>query len=349
MSSATDPSGGKDHSGMDHTGAGHEGHTMSGGMDHSDARHEGHTMSSATDPSGGMDHSGMDHTGAGHEGHTMSGGMDHTGAGHEGHTMSGGMDHRGATDHGGGHEGHTMSGATDHGGGGHEGHAMHSGDVAGLAMAMTAPDRDGLELDALQVSLGPVLPGWPTGLLVKATMQGDILTGVTATWIDSEPESGGRTEAAGDPRRRALDQLARLLTVAGWPTAAKEARRARDGLGSVDRAVAAAAERRATRLVRTVRRSRTLAWSVRDMGRTSAAEGSGPLAGQVGASDVLDRVRRWCDVVETGTDQGELAALPLAELTSLLEGAELATARLVLASLALEPALRAQPREAAHA
>jgi hypothetical protein len=85
--------------------------------------------------------------------------------GHEG--MEHGSDHEGM-DHGSGHEG------MDHG-----------GEVAGLPMAMTEPDRDGLQLDVLKISLGPVLAGWPTGLVLRAELQGDILAGADLSWIET--------------------------------------------------------------------------------------------------------------------------------------------------------------------
>lgn len=218
----------------------------------------------------------------------------------------------------------------------------HGGDVAGLPMAMTAPDRDGLELDSLGVSLGPVLPGWPTGLVVRAELQGDILTGVTATWADVPEHQGDEGWPGGDRRQRALDQLGRFLIVAGWPVAARDARRARDGLGSRDPAVAADSHREATRLVRTVRRSRTVAWSVRGIG--PVRQGPEGLNG-----DALDRVRRWCDLVDGQADHGAFPELPVAALAPLLEGTELATARLAVASVALEPAQASCAHEVVHA
>jgi hypothetical protein len=241
-----------------------------------------------------MDHGGMDH-----------GGMDHGGMDH------GGMDHSGM----------------DHGGMDHSGHGGM--DVAGLPMAGTAADRDGLQLDVLQVSLGPVLAGWPTGLLLQGRMQGDVLGDVTLSWTDVDSGEGGPVGDSDDVRLLALDQLRHFLQVAGWPTAARDARRARHLLRSADRADADAGHRLAVRLARRVRRSRTLAWSVRGIG-AAEHEASGAL------SDVLDRVRWWCDLVAADRPAAdELPDLPLEQVARLLDGAELAAARLVVASLAL--------------
>lgn len=244
------------------------------------------------------DHSGVDHSGMDHSG------TDHGDTGHEG------MDH-GGMDHGGGH------GGMDH-------HMHHGGSVAGLPMADTGPDRDGLQLDVLGVALGPVLAAWPTGLLVRVSLQGDVVVGAEASWVDGGDVTG---PPDADPRRVALDHIARFLLVAGWPTAAHEARRARDGLGSAAPADVSAAERAAVRLARRVSRSRSLSWSVRGVGVVDAEGGAG-------RRDVLDRVRAWCAVAA-----GEAEALPEVPVTvlgDLLVGAELAAARLTVASVAVE-------------
>ena len=347
--------GGMDHAGMagmDHSG--HERMDPAGmaGMD--DSGHEG------MDPAGmaGMEHSadeGMEHSG--HEVMDDSGhaGMEHSG--HEGldHFAMAGMDHAGMAgiDHAGmasmeqpGHEGMDHSGqeGMDHaamGGGGHAGHHMHhGGDVAGLPMAETAPDRDGLALDVLRVSIGPVLSGWPTGLLLQADLQGDVLTGARLSWIDTSNDGGSPPEEL-HPQRAALDQLASLLVVAGWPAAARDARCARDGLASTDRSELATARRRAERVARRVRRSRALAWTVRGTGHLHSS--LGPTAD----GDVLGRVRRWCDVASGGDGGAPASPASLDEVAAVLEGTELGTARLIVASVALDrSAARRKPEEA---
>lgn len=215
---------------------------------------------------------------------------------------------------------HGMDAGMDHG-------MHHGGEVAGLEMAGTAPDRDGLELDSLRVSLGPVLPAWPTGLVLRGALQGDVLTDVAASWADGQPATTGDDAAAGTaPQCAALDSLSRFLVVAGWPTAAREARTARSGLRSPDPSVADRARRDASRLARRVQASRSLAWSVRGIGAC-------------GDGDVLTRVGRWCDLaagVDATPAPGGVVAL--SDLTARVEGAELASVRLVVASVDLEPA-----------
>jgi hypothetical protein len=255
----------------------------------------------------------MDHGGGGHEG------MDHGGGGHEG------MDHGG-----GGHEG------MDHSGGGHEGmdHSMHhGGEVAGLPMAMTGPDRDGLELDVLKVALGPVLHGWPTGLVLRAELQGDVVTAAELSWLDA-----GRSpalEPQPDPQPEALDRLARFLDVVGWPTAARDARRARGGLiaGGPDRGDA---QRLAEAVARRVGRSRALSWT------------AGAIGERKSGGDVVDRVRRWCDSA-SGQPVEESPAVSLDDVAALVVGAEIGSARLIVASLDLSPVSAGSTPEHVHA
>jgi hypothetical protein len=192
-----------------------------------------------------------------------------------------------------------------------------SDDMGGLEMAGSAPDRDGLELDALDVTLGPWLPGWPTGLVLQGRLQGDVLTDVDARWLDGEGPAGPSEPVP--PGVVALDALARLLLVAGWPRQATAARRARTALldGSPD------GRRRAGRVAEVVARSRTLAWSLRDLPA---------VAGQ----DPLTRLRSWC---ASATDP--VAAPPpspaLRELAQAADGAELAAVRLLVATCAPGP------------
>jgi hypothetical protein len=217
----------------------------------------------------------------------------------------------------------------------------------GLPMAERGDDRDGLRLDQLHVSLGPLLADWPAGLILDLTLQGDVLQHVEVRTRTSQHGEGSwwsrpwRRAIAGEPvtvgeaaRWRAaadLDSLGRFLSVAGWADAATTARRLRDRLlagGQVDAPVVG-------RFARVVDRSRVLAWSTRGLG--VAADGD----------DVTVRYRRWlARVVEdvgrladrtplTPTvDAGRVATADLlALLPGLLEGVELAAARLIVASL----------------
>jgi len=289
----------------------------------------------------------------GHGVHEMAGGHDAMSGGHEGHGT-------------GDTSGHDMAGLD-------MGHMdMDMGTPAGLPMARRGEDRDGLTLDRLHVPLGPLLPDWPAGLVIRLTMQGDVIQHAEAETAGVAADTGSfwtepwRHAAAGEPvttgaavRRRSaahLDSLARFLSVAGWDSAAAAARALRDdALGSGPSPRLGPAVRR---LARRVGRSRVLAWSTHGMGTLlpgeAAATGMSAAALSAGG-DVTARYRRWCrelsDVAAVFDDASPLdpavlapprgrpdgtrapSAVLLAALPRLLEGAEFAAARLIVASL----------------
>ncbi|GAB3366242.1 MULTISPECIES: hypothetical protein [Amycolatopsis] len=263
----------------------------------------GHEMHHGGDAEPGMGHGGHDMSKHGHQAHDSDDG------GHQGHDM-----------------GHSEHQSHDMGHSGHHGHDMGGMSMpGGIPMADRADDRDGLKLDRLTVPLGPVLPAWPAGLLVRTTLQGDVIQeaeveavrghphGMEPFW-DTLPLESTRIAA------RRLDSCARLLSVAGWEDAAVAACRLRDDL-LAGRDVGG----QLARWARRVRRSRTLRWSLSGLGRLDR----GALAG-----DTADRLYRWLDEA-TGTapatveDPDEILAL----LPDLLAGAELAAARLIVAGL----------------
>lgn len=204
-------------------------------------------------------------------------------------------------------------------------HTMHGGDVAGLPMADRAPDRDGLTLDQLHVTLGPVLTDWPAGLVVRATLQGDVVQSAQVEVVGQAPANG--SPWAGAPEAPALDSLARLLSVCGWPSAMRNARRLRDELlaGTVDDA-------ELRRFARRLRRSRTLRWSTDGIGWLDDTHGD--LAG-----DATQRWHRWVDAVDGTGPAGAVDRAPhdrarivVEVLPGLLEGQELAAVRVLVAS-----------------
>ena len=263
--------------------------------------------------------------------------------------------------------------AAEMGGGAQHGRDMGDMDMggmempAGLPMADRAADRDGLRLDQLHVPLGPVLPDWPAGLVMHLTLQGDVVQHAEVQVLG--PGGGGsfwtephRRAAAGEPvttgeaaRRRAasdLDSLGRFLAVAGWDDAAALARRLRDdALAGVP---GSRLQPGVHRFARRVARSRILAWltcglGVLPPGDAAAAGAAGPAARVAG--DVTARYRRWCAeladaaaALDDGSPLGTASREPqddtpvpaaalLAALPRLLDGAELAAARLIIASL----------------
>jgi hypothetical protein len=240
---------------------------------------------------------------------------------HAGHEAHGGQgepaQHSGHAGHGSGHGGHPGrhehdgESAEDHAGHGGGHHHGHGGMVAGLPMAELGPDRDGLTLDRLHLPLGPVLPDWPAGLVVRVTLQGDVIQEATAEVLDAGHAVPFEWP---DAAARELDGLARFLGVAGWPRAAAQARRLRDAVLAGDRIEAEAAA-----LARRIRRSRTLRWLIRGI--------------PAGPTDVVALLAARLTAIEAAPAGLERPGGSPAQLGDLLVGAELAAARLIVAAL----------------
>ncbi len=232
------------------------------------------------------------------EGDEMSGGMDMDGD----MDMSGGMDHSMPMD-----SGMDMSGGMDMDMPGGMDHSMHMGmDMGmdlpgGLVMADRMTDRDGLRLEGLNLSLGPLLPGWPAGLRLDVGMSGDVLTRVEVLRLDPRDEPSVPTAL------RALDAIAALLAAAGWSDGALRARRARaqggTGPATVD-------------LLRRLRRARLLRWSLRQL----PAPGGGDLVAH------LDRL------LACASGSADLPAADDDQLARDLLELDLGTAALVVAA-----------------
>jgi hypothetical protein len=214
---------------------------------------------------------------------------------------------------------------------GHDAHGGHD-DMHGHGMAMPgnvpmadrAEDRDGLTLDRLHVPLGPLLPDWPAGLVVRTTLQGDVIQQATVEVLHGRPDTFWST-AVGNTART-LDSCARLLSLAGWADASTVARRLRDAAlsGTPDTGLAA-------RWARRVRRSRTLRWLLAGVGATPAGSSTpSDLRG-----DALARLHRW---LESSPEPVVSTQWTLDNLPAMLAGSELATARLIVASLDPDPA-----------
>ena len=188
----------------------------------------------------------------------------------------------------------------------------------GLRMAELGEDRDGLTLDRLHVPLGPVLPDWPAGLVVRVTLQGDVIQEAAAEVLDAVHDGpcGGQIV---DVAARELDALARFLGVAGWADMAARSRRLRDALLDGNPAGELAAP--VSGLVRRIRRSRTLRWLIRGI--------------PAGGTDVAGLLERRVALIEAAvaSQQAQPASRPsVEELPVLLVGAELAAARLIVAA-----------------
>ena len=308
------------------------------------SRAESHGGHGDTDHGSAGGHEGMDH-----EGHDSHEGMEH--GSHEGmeHGSHEGMDHGSheGMDHG-SHEGmdHGSHEGMDHGG--HEGmdHGGHEMSPGGIPLAEGGEDRDGLEMDVLQVRLGPVLRDWPAGLVLHCSLQGDVIVEAQAELVD------GRARQDDDVvgPARGIDNIASLLALAGWDDAAAEARRIRDtALESGEGAAGSELER----LRRRVRRSWTLRWSLRGVRRLSDKEAHARRLPADAVGDTYDRLMGMLDRAvagvaataagDTGTRANDAGrTLSTDHLAHLVMGLDLATARLVLASLDIHEVLAGQ-------
>lgn len=247
---------------------------------------------------------------------------DHGGHGGMGH---GGMDH-GEMDHGG------------HGGMDHSGHGGMDMAPGGIALAGGGEDRDGLEMDVLHLPLGPVLPFWPAGLVLRCSLQGDVVVDAEASVVDGAG-AGGPGPGPAPAAVVWCDQVMALLALAGVEDAAACARRARDALlcGDED-----AARDAVERLDRTVRRSWLLRSSLRGvllLDRAGLERHGLPGHCRGDAHDrLLSRVERIrAEAGGTEPTPAEDGGVPWAVVPDLVTGLELASVRLAVASLDLDP------------
>lgn len=282
-------------------------------------------------------------------------------------------EHQGHDDHE-HHEGHAgharhQDHSTDHG---HAGHDMGEMTVAGLPMAERADDRDGLRLDLLHIPLGPALTDWPCGLILRLSLQGDLVQDADVEYVlvrsaeepfwslpwlrASRGEHVTRDSAA---RRRCgahLDSLGRFLAVTGWGDLATRSRRLRD-LVLAD-APAEQLRPELLKLVRRVERSRALRWLTTGLGPLPADRAdelgvAGPA--RTADGDAYDRARVWLEETRRAVDEfGDTRPLAPDDLTGprgrvdsprppsrslldalpeLLHGVEFAAARVIVASL----------------
>ncbi|MFI6436903.1 hypothetical protein [Streptomyces sp. NPDC050759] len=254
---------------------------------------------------------------------------------------------------------------------GHDMHAM--GEVAGLPMAERADDRDELRLDQLHVPIGPGLTDWPTGLILRLTLQGDVVQDVEVDHLPVPPghrpsfwnepwlraAQGEEVTRGSAARRRCaahLDSAGRLFAVIGLDDVAGRCRRLRDELLSGAPREGIGGELR--KVLRRVEQSATLRWSISGLGQLpSSRAGEAGVTGPALAADgdAYDRLRIWTQEIERGLEvldeerpltpdeltgpRGRLdGPLPPSQalldiLPELLTGAEFACARIIVASL----------------
>lgn len=247
--------------------------------------------------------------------------------------------------------------AMDHGAHGEMDHGEMEMAPSGIPLADGGEDRDGLEMDVLHLRLGPVLPHWPAGLVLCCSLQGDVITDAEATQVDHHHVHARRSTEPSllhDPllldAAYRCDNVANLLALAGWDDAAVAARKIRNSLlTDADPPKAAVA---LETLGRKVNGSRLLRWSLR--GIRSLTDGDlrrhslpAHLRGDTRdrLASMLERAcARMTDTTEAGRDRPAPPSVALGALPHLVTGLDLATARLVVASLDLDPlVMRREP------
>ncbi|MEX1173288.1 MAG: hypothetical protein WEG56_11840 [Chloroflexota bacterium] len=177
---------------------------------------------------------------------------------------------------------------------GQGGSGMTGGTPYGRPMAELAPDRDGLRLDVLLVTLGPFYPRLPVGLVLDVQLAGDVLTEVAmsrSSAAGAGPASpfiralSGPVSIAELELARARDHLRWLsdaLVAQGLPAYGRRALRlAHDVRAGDGRRVRAFAAR--------IRRSGVFRWSLPRTGRLGPAAlgglGLGPIARSAGVAE----------------------------------------------------------------
>ncbi|WP_156810877.1 hypothetical protein [Arthrobacter sp. FB24] len=233
-----------------------------------------------------------------------------------------------------GDHGQMDDGDMDHGSMDHGGMDMPMPD--GIALAGQGSDRDGLDLDELQVPLGPVLPAWPAGLVLRCTLQGDVVMSAQAEWLSTGP---GAEATVADSRAVVVHQTdlaSRLLRLAGSTDAAGRMERIRNQ--ALASGSAAASHGPLTAELSRLKRSFLLRRSLRGVGRVGT-DAPRPEAG----TDVWDRL---LGMVEAAVSAAAGVYQPpsrlsrqvdAALLADLAAGLELGTVRLIVASFDLSP------------
>lgn len=174
---------------------------------------------------------------------------------------------------------------------GHGGTGMTGGTPYGRPMVERAPDRDGLELDQLPVTVGPWIGSLPPGMTIHVKLQGDIIQEAEVLESIAGPYGPDLfTRALGSPQRVADLELARAshhlvwlgeaLRVHGLPALGLRALRLSQMLGP-DPA------RSVRRLIQRVRRSGIFRLALRGVGTVpgSGLDGLGPVSRAHGRED----------------------------------------------------------------
>ena len=257
-----------------------------------------------------------------------------------------------------GHAGMDMSAHNGMDMSGHEGMDMDMASPGGIPLASGGDDRDGLEMDVLNVPFGPVLSHWPAGLVMRCVLHGDVIVTAQVHLLGAGANPPGDSEPDGEARSRAIrlcDDAFTLLSLAGWPSGASAAVRARNELlrgGALAESAIALA-----RLRRRVTRSWLLRWSLSGIRTAGSSAMHAQDAHDPDAGDIRHRLIEWLteaegicqsEVVSTSGHERHEQALLLSAIPGLVEGMDVASARLAIAGLGLHTAALAEVEVVAH-
>ena len=174
---------------------------------------------------------------------------------------------------------------------GHGGKGMTGGTPFGRPLAERAPDRDGVELDQLPLTVGPWAGPLPPGLAIDLKLQGDIIQEAEIREPVMEPSLPGLfAEALGSPQRVADLELARASHHLFWLGEALRVHGLQAlGLRAIRLAlgVAPGSERSVRRLLTMVRRSAIFSLALERVGAIpdSGPSGLGPVDRARGRAD----------------------------------------------------------------
>lgn len=179
---------------------------------------------------------------------------------------------------------------------GQGGTGMTGGVPYGRPLAARAPDPDGLELDQLPLHVGPIYPPLPPGLVLDVGLQGDVIREVTVGTnpfaaapdepVAAELDTALFIEALTGARSVAELELARTRHHLRWAAATLRLH-GLDSLGlrllAMSRSPVPEQRCELERLVRRLRRSRSLAWATRGIGTVLPEQvDAGPVARAAG-------------------------------------------------------------------
>jgi hypothetical protein len=215
---------------------------------------------------------------------------------------------------------------------------MHHDDMemapGGIPLAGSGgADRDGLEMDVLSVPLGPVLPHWPAGLVLRCTLAGDVVVAARADVLGAAEGARPPSPSPSAFAAARLDRAAQLLTLAGRGADAATAVRLRDAVLADDAGAADGLER----FRRHVRRSRLARWALGGTGSVDAGEHDLPAWV---AGTVHDRLMTMLDQAQPAGHGSAMQppGTPVDRLPALVDGLEIGAVRMLVTSLDVQTA-----------